>query len=56
MNCVGHGSSTTFETGLGEKLSRKANFWQVGILDGVLSKYLDKSHNFTNSIFMMSSL
>ena len=28
-----------------------ANFWQVGVLDVVLSEYLDKSHNFTNLIF-----
>ena len=28
-----------------------AGFWYVGLLDVVLSKYLDKSHNFTNLIF-----
>ena len=32
------------------------NFWQVGLLDIVLSEYPDKSHNFTNFIFMTSSL
>ena len=33
-----------------------ANLWQVGVLDVVLSEYLDKSHNLTNLIFMTSSL
>ena len=33
-----------------------ANFWRVGVLDVVLSEYLNKSHNFTNFIFMTSSL
>ena len=28
-----------------------ANFWRVGVLDVVLSEYLNKSHNFTNFIF-----
>ena len=28
-----------------------ANFWQVGLLDVVLSQYPEKSHNFTNLIF-----
>ena len=28
-----------------------AGFWYVGLLDVVLSKYLDKAHNFTNLIF-----
>jgi len=37
-------------------LPRNANFWQVGVLDAVLSEYLDKYHNFTNLIFMTSSL
>ena len=36
-------------------MPRIANFWQVGVLDVVLSEYLNKSHNFTNSIFMTSS-
>ena len=31
-----------------------ANFWQVGLLDVVLSEYPDKSHNFRNFIFMTS--
>ena len=34
-----------------ENLPRNANFWQVGVLDVVLSEYLDKSYNFTNLIF-----
>ena len=29
---------------------------QVGVLDVVLSEYVDKSHNFTNLIFMTSPL
>ena len=33
---------------------QSAHFWQVGLLDIVLSEYLDKSHNFRNFIFMMS--
>ena len=37
-------------------LPRNASFWQVGPLDIVLSEYPDKSHYFTNLIFMMSSL
>ena len=28
-----------------------ANFWQVSLLDVVLSQYPEKSHNFTNLIF-----
>ena len=31
-----------------------AHFWQVGLLDIVLSEYPDKSHNFRNFIFMTS--
>ena len=30
--------------------------WQVGLSDVVLSKYPNKSHNFKNLIFIMSSL
>ena len=30
--------------------------WQVGLLDVFLSEYPDKSHNFTNLIFMTSHL
>ena len=30
--------------------------WQVGLLDVVLSECPDKSHKFTNLIFMTSSL
>ena len=37
-------------------LPRNASFWQVGLLYIVLSEYPDKSHDFTNLIFMMSSL
>ena len=37
-------------------LPRKASFWRVGLLYIVLSEYPDKSHYFTNLIFMMSSL
>ena len=33
-----------------------SDFWQVGVLGVVLSEYLDKFHNFTNLIFMTSSL
>ena len=33
---------------------RNAHFWQVGLLDIVLSEYPDKSHNFRNFIFMTS--
>ena len=33
-----------------------AHFWQVGLLDIVLSEYPDKSHNFRKFIFMTSSL
>ena len=32
-------------------LPRIANFWRVGVVDFVLSEYLNKSHNFTNFIF-----
>ena len=31
-----------------------AHFWQVGLLDIVLSEYPDKTHNFRNFIFMTS--
>ena len=41
---------------LRDNLLRNANFWQVGILDIVLSEYLEKFHNFRYLIFMMSSL
>ena len=37
-------------------MPRNAHFWQVGLLEVILSEYLDKSHNFTNLIFMISSL
>ena len=37
-------------------LPRNASFWQVDLLYIVLSEYPDKSHDFTNLIFMMSSL
>ena len=33
-----------------------AKFWRVDVMGVVLSEHLDKSHNFTNSIFMKSSL
>ena len=33
---------------------QNAYFWQVGLVDIVLSEYLDKSHNFRNFIFMTS--
>ena len=36
-------------------LPRNASFWQVSPLDIVLSEYPDKSHYFTNLIFMTSS-
>ena len=36
-------------------MPRNANFWQVGVLDIVLSEYLDKSYKFPNFIFMTSS-
>ena len=39
-----------------DNLPRIANFWRVGVLDVVLSEYLNKSHNFTKIIFMTSSL
>ena len=39
-----------------DNLPRNAHFWQVGLLDIVLSEYPDKSHNFRNFIFMTSSL
>ena len=35
---------------------QNAHFWQVGLLDIVLSEYPDKSHNLRNFIFMTSSL
>ena len=34
-----------------DNLPRIANFWRVGVLDVVLSEYLNKFHNFTNFIF-----
>ena len=37
-------------------LSHNASFGQVGVADVVLSKYRNKSHDFKNLIFMMSSL
>ena len=37
-------------------MSRNSHFWQVGLLDVVLSEYPDKSLNFRNLIFMTSSL
>ena len=37
-------------------LPQNAHFWQVGLLDVVLSEYPYKSHNFRNFIFMTSSL
>ena len=33
-----------------------ASFWQIGILDVFLSEYPDEFHNFTNLMFMTSSL
>ena len=38
------------------QFAQNASFWQIGILDVVLSEYLDKSHDFTNLIFMTLSL
>ena len=35
-------------------MPQNASFWQVGLLDVVLSEYLDKSHNFTN--FLQSNI
>ena len=40
--------------GLRDNLPRIANFWRVGVLEVVLSEYLNKSHNFTNSFSMTS--
>ena len=37
-------------------LPQNAHFWQVGLLDVVLSEYPYKSHNFRDFIFMTSSL
>ena len=37
-------------------MSRNSHFWQVGLLDVVLSEYPDKSLNFRNLFFMTSSL
>ena len=34
------------EYDLRDNLPRNAHFWQVGLLDIVLSEYTDKSHNF----------
>ena len=39
---------------LRDNLPRSAHFWQVGLLDTVLSEYPDKSYNFRNFIFMTS--
>ena len=39
---------------LRDNLPPNAHFWQVGLLDIVLSEYPDKSHNFRNFIFMTS--
>jgi len=39
-----------------DNLPRNSHFWQVGLLDVVLSEYPDKSLNFRNLIFMTSSL
>ena len=36
---------------LRDNLPRNAHFWQVGLLDIVLSEYPDKSQNFRNFIF-----
>ena len=36
--------------------SHNASFWRGGLSDVVLSKYPNNSHNFTNLIFMTSSL
>ena len=38
------------------KVDLGLNVWQIGLLDVVLLEYPDKSHNFTNLIFMTSSL
>ena len=37
-------------------LPRNASFWQVGLLDVVLSEYPDKSHNFANLIYDIITL
>ena len=37
-----------------DNLPRNAHFWQVGLLDIVLSEYPDKSHDVRNFIFMTS--
>ena len=41
---------------ISETISRPqdAHFWQVGLMDIVLSEYSDKSHNFRNFIFVTS--
>ena len=52
MDSSEHNSANISETICSEMII----FWQVAILDIVLSEYLDKSHNFRNLIFMMSSL
>ena len=36
---------------LRDNLPRNAGFWQVDLLDVVLSEYPDESHNFTNLFF-----
>ena len=38
------------------KVDLGLNVWQIGLLDVVLLEYPDKFHNFTNLIFMTSSL
>ena len=37
------------------KVDLGLNVWQIGLLHVVLLEYPDKSHNFTNLIFMTSS-
>ena len=44
-----------FVSGHRSLLPQNSSFWQVGLLDIVLSEYPDKSLYFTNLIFMMSS-
>ena len=41
---------------ISDNLTHNASFWQIGILDVVLSVYLDKSHNFSNLIFYVVTL
>ena len=47
-------SKHNWATNLRDNLPQNAHFWQVGLLDIVLSEYPDKSHNFRNFIFMTS--